>query len=177
MDELRTTPQQVPPSCEEDGRHDFDFLFGRWAVANRKLRTPVDSGSGNWDRFTAHVTTRPAVGGLGNIDHYVAPDFPGRPGFEALAVRLFDPGIASWRIWWASTATPGVLDTPVVGRFIDRVGVFECDDVIEGRAVRVRYEWSGIMSFSPRWEQSFSFDEGATWRPNWTMDWRRRADR
>ena len=160
-----------------DGRHDFDFLFGRWTVANRKLRNPLDPASDDWDEFAAAVATQPVVAGLGNVDRYVAPNFLERPGFEALALRLFDPGLASWRIWWASTATPGALDTPVVGRFSDERGVFECDDDVEGRSLRVRYEWSGVTSGSPRWEQSFSFDEGAIWQPNWTMDWRRDPDR
>jgi hypothetical protein len=160
-----------------EGRHEFDFLFGRWTVANRKLRTPLDPASRDWDEFPASVETQPILTGCGNIDRYLAPDFPGRPGFEALALRLFDPGIASWRIWWASTATPGMLDTPVVGRFSDGHGVFECGDILAGRSVRVRYEWSGVTSGSPHWEQSFSFDDGTTWQPNWTMEWRRERDR
>lgn len=156
-----------------DDRHGFDFLYGRWAVANRKLQNPLDPASEQWVEFPASVETEPALNGLANIDRYSAPEFPNRPGFEALALRLFDESANVWRIWWVSVATSGQLDTPVVGRFNDGHGVFECDDVLEGRAVRVRYEWLDTAGDSPRWQQSFSFDQGATWRVNWLMVWRR----
>jgi hypothetical protein len=155
-----------------DGRHDFDFLHGRWEVENRKLRDPFES-KGEWLEFPAQVETRPILQGLGNVDAYSAPDFPCRPQFEALALRLFDAVNGVWRIWWAP-AGGGRLDTPLEGRFDDAVGVFECDDVVAGRELKVRFDWSDITSSSARWQQSFSFDGGETWKPNWTMDWRRR---
>jgi hypothetical protein len=155
-----------------DGRHDFDFLHGRWHVANRKLRNPFDSTS-DWLQFAASVETRPILTGLGNIDLYAAPEFPGRPQFEALALRLFDVDNRVWRIWWASTTGGGQLDTPLVGRFQDAVGIFECDDILAGRELKIRFEWTDITADSARWQQSFSFDSGQTWQPNWIMDWKR----
>lgn len=159
-----------------DGRHDFDFLFGRWTVANRKLQNPLDPASADWVEFDARVSTEAVLGGLGNLDRYRAHAFPGRPGFEALALRLFDPGARLWRIWWASTTGGGQLDTPVVGRFSNGCGTFICEDVLDGRPLKVRYEWTGTTTGSPRWEQSFSFDAGETWNPNWRMLWQREHD-
>lgn len=159
--------------ADDDGRHDFDFLFGRWTVANRKLQKPLDPDSTDWVEFTATVETEPVLGGLGNIDRYLAPDFPGRPGYEGLALRLFDPEARVWRIWWASAASDGQLDTPVVGRRADGGIVCECDDVLDGQPLKVRYEWLEIASGAPRWEQSFSFDHGDTWQRNWIMLWHR----
>jgi hypothetical protein len=46
--------------------------------------------------------------------------------------------------------------------------VFECDDVVGGRAVKVRFEWHAHPS-APSWKQSFSFDSGAVWKFNWVM--------
>jgi hypothetical protein len=37
----------------------------------------------------------------------------------------------------------------------------------------VRFTWSGAATPTPRWEQAFSGDEGATWETNWIMDFTR----
>ena len=153
-----------------DGRHDFDFVFGDWRVANRKLRDPLGEGPAEWDEFEATAHAVPILGGLGNSDSFSAPDFPGRPGFHGHSLRLFDPDSGVWRIWWSSTAGSGQLDTPVEGRFEKGDGRFETDDVLGGRAARVRYDWTDITPASARWTQSFSFDGGATFQPNWVMD-------
>ena len=163
---------QVPAAAPRhlDGRHDFDFLFGDWRIVNRKLEDPLAEESASWLQFEATAESRPILGGLGNFDLYTAPHFPGRGNFQGFALRLFDPNEGSWRIWWASTAGNGQLDTPVVGRFADGVGRFECEDTIGARALRVRFEWTDIGSSSARWEQAFSFDGGLSFVPNWIME-------
>jgi hypothetical protein len=118
------------------------------------------------------VENRPILHGLGNIDLYSSSEFPEQPEWAALALRLFDPGERLWRIWWASTASAGQRDTPVAGRFVNDVGHFLSDDVLCGRPVRVQYEWSR-RGEDATWRQSFSFDNGCTWHPNWIMDWHR----
>ena len=155
---------------EVDGRRDFDFLFGEWRVANRKLRHPVLRGSTEWLQFEATLVSGPILDGLGNFDTYLAPEFPDRGRYSGFGLRLFDPDSRLWRIWWASTISRGQLDTPVVGRFRGGAGRFECDDVIDGRALQVRFDWTNITATSARWEQSFSFDDGKSFEPNWTMD-------
>jgi len=152
-----------------EGRHDFDVIFGEWRILNRKLEDPLAERS-DWLEFDATVEVRPILGGLGNVDLYSAPDFPGRPGYEGFGLRLFDPETGEWRIWWASTNGRGRLDTPVAGRFRDGEGRFECDDTLDGRAVKVRFDWTDITSTSARWAQSFSFDGGKTFEPNWIME-------
>jgi hypothetical protein len=57
----------------------------------------------------------------------------------------------------------------VVGRFDDGIGIFECDDVLEGISLRVRYTWTVEAWDELRWEQAFSFDSGETWDTNWIM--------
>ncbi len=171
MTELATAPAET----EADGRHDFDFLFGDWRLANRKLRDPLADGPAEWQEFEATAHAAPILGGLGNYDSLSVPDFPDRPGFYGFSLRLFDVETGEWRIWWSSTSARGQLDTPVVGRFRDGEGRFECDDVFGERAVRVRYDWTDITPSSARWTQSFSFDSGATFEPNWFMELTRLA--
>jgi len=158
-----------------DGRHDFDFFLGEWRIANRKLADPLAEGpeSRRWLEFEAAAKAAPILGGLGNHNTYSAPDFPGWPGFHGFALRLFDPKSGLWRIWWASTIGRGHLDTPLVGRFEDGEGRFECDDLLGGRAAKVRFGWKDITHSSARWEQSFSFDDGRTFDTNWIMEFTR----
>lgn len=153
-----------------DGRHDFDFVFGKWRIANRKKVDLVVEGDTEWVEFDAEGEARPILGGIGNVDTYKAPNFPGRPGFEGFTLRLFEPETGLWRIWWASTIGGGALDEPVVGRFENGAGRFECDDVVQGVPLRVRYDWTIKSDDALLWEQSFSFDKGTTWDKNWIME-------
>ena len=150
-----------------DGRRDFDFFFGSWRQANRKRVNPLVHGDTEWIEFESYSEARPILGGLGNIDTFSAPEFPGRPGFEGFSLRLFEPSTDAWRIWWASTIGNGQLDAPVVGRFRDGIGVFECDDVLDGVPLKVRFTWKDIAADSATWEQAFSFDGGESGDTNW----------
>jgi len=153
-----------------DGRHDFDFLFGRWRVHNRMLKA---APAGEWSEFEMSGDARPLLGGIGNMDEVVGT-LPSGKHFEGMSLRLFEPEDNVWRIWWASTTVPGRLDPPVVGRFVDGRGEFVGDDVIGGKPAKVRFEWSGTSTESPRWQQEFSFDDGKTWDPpNWIMTFTR----
>ena len=151
---------------------DFDFLPGHWNVHNRKLVDPLDPECDAWEEFEATSEAEAMLGGGGNLDHFHAP------GYEGFSLRLHSPETDTWRIWWSSTARPGRLDPPVTGRF-DADGAtarFETADVLDGVPIRMRFDWSEIEADSARWDQAFSFDDGKTWKPNWTMSLRRRAD-
>jgi hypothetical protein len=148
--------------------YDFDFLFGSWRIHNRRLDDPFGE-SESWSEFEAQSEAYPILSRLGNVQHFDAPEFPGRPGFQGYALRLLDPEEEVWRIWWASTAGRGRLDAPVRGGFRDGIGQFDGEDVINGREIRVRFLWTEITETSAHWEQSFSLDRGRTFVPNWIM--------
>jgi hypothetical protein len=147
---------------------DFDFLLGRWQVTNRRLRDRL-SGSEQWEQFEASSVARPLLGGLGNEDEF-RTDHDG--GMIGMSFRFFDPVTKVWSIYWADSRRCGVLDPPVFGSFADGIGVFEGDDTLAGRPILVRFTWSRVQTATPRWEQAFSTDGGATWETNWVMDFR-----
>lgn len=155
-------------------QHDFDFVLGDWTVRNRKLVDVTDPDCTEWVEFDATSRVGPILHGAGHTDEMTVPaPADGGPPFVGYTLRLFEPGEQVWRIWWSSTRSPGVLDTPVVGRFEGTRGVFEAADTIGGRPTLVRFEWLADQPELPRWQQSFSFDAGRSWGLNWTMDFAR----
>src|SRR5262249_40090636 len=130
---------------------DFDWLAGSWTSPQRRL-AKVLAGCGEGDEFDA------TPGCPGHLDrngtlHVLRP--PDR-GIEGMTLRLYSPQEKVWRIWWASAASDGQLDVPVVGAFDGTVGSFECDDTFqrdgtsESTPIRVRYRWSHVDTAQPR---------------------------
>jgi hypothetical protein len=153
-----------------DGRRDFDFLHGRWAVHHRRL-SERGRGSEDWQEFGGTADTRPLLGGLCNVEEHAMDT----PDFSGAAFRTFDVATRLWSIAWVS-ALRGRLEAPVVGSFAGAIGRFEGEDEDEGCPIRVRFLWDRSDPGAPRWEQSFSYDGGADWELNWVMQFRRRAD-
>ena len=150
---------------------DFDFFIGSWDVSHRRLKARL-AGCADWDEFKGTTVVRKVLGGFGNIDDNVL-ELPGGH-YRAVTLRSFDPARKVWTIWWLDGRYPGTLETPMVGRFTDGVGLFYADEVLNGRPISVRFVWSVPRADAPRWEQAFSADGGTTWETNWTMDFARR---
>jgi hypothetical protein len=87
-----------------------------------------------------------------------------------VSLRAFDSQTRRWAIWWLDGRNPGQIDVPVRGAFADGVGIFEAEDSLDGRPIRVRFTWSDITASSVRRQQAFSEDAGITWETNWIMD-------
>ncbi len=151
------------------GHHGFDFLFGAWQIANRRLTSRL-TGSIDWEEFPATGACRPILGGIGNVDSFSARR-DGRD-FEGGSYRLYNAAADEWSIYWADNVT-ATLQPPVTGRFQNGVGEFFGRDAHEGKPVLVRFRWTEITSDSARWEQAFSADDGTTWEINWIMTFSR----
>jgi threonine/homoserine/homoserine lactone efflux protein len=160
------------PGPHEQGRGDFDFFVGNWRAENRRLVRPLDDNS-PWETFSGTVHMEKLPGGLGNIDTFLAPGW--RPNWMGMTLRLYNPQTGLWSLYWLSSrdagldSATGALTPPVVGKFENGVGIFEGDDVINGKPLRVRYTWYDITPNQAKWQQAFSFDGGKTWKPNWFM--------
>ena len=152
-----------------DGHKQFDFYLGRWNLHNRKLRNVLDPECTEWTEHEATTDVVAIPGGLGNVEF---TDNRAEPAFDGLTLRLYDPQANLWRVYWASSRAPGELGTPIEGKFADdgASALFEADEEIAGRLTRVRVEWTGIAEGEPHWVQSFSYDGGKTWAPNWFID-------
>lgn len=147
------------------GSMDFDFLFGHWKVRHRRLRKRLANDT-QWDEFGGTSECRSILGGNGNIDDNLIalPDGP----YRAATLRAFDAKSRQWSIWWLDGRT-NRIDPPMIGHFKNGVGSFYCDDVFEGKPIRVRFIWSDIAEDSALWQQAFSADGGKTWETNWYM--------
>lgn len=146
---------------------DFDFLIGEWNVTHRKLRERL-RGSTTWDVSTGTCRAYSLLDGIVSVDEY---DFPASRT-KGGSIRNLDLARRRWTIAWTTTRS-GALFPPVHGGFAGDRGEFYGDDVEDGVPVIARYVWSACASDSPRWEQAFSTDGGATWEANWIMEFRR----
>lgn len=155
---------------------DFDFLIGAWTTRQHRLKKRLQ-GSDEWETFEATSTVRRLPGGVANHDTLVAEGW--RPGWVGMSLRVFNPATALWSIYWLTNEGGGIdpasgrLEAPVVGGFDGDEGLFEGDDVFEGRPIRVRYRWTRQGPDAARWEQAFSADAGRSWEVNWVMEFER----
>ena len=145
---------------------DFDFFVGTWRVAHRRLVGRL-VGSTTWEEFEGESTMRKILGGTGNIDENVIRLPKGT--YEAVTLRLFNPDTRLWSIYWIDGRML-TIDSPMVGGFEGRHGLFYGDDMHQGQPVRVRFRWFDDAPDRCRWEQAFSIDGGQSWETNWYMD-------
>jgi len=149
---------------------DFDFFMGRWSVRHRRLRQRL-VGCHDWDTFHGTCHAWKLMDGQGNVDDNWL-DLPGEP-YRAATLRAYDAKTRQWAIWWLDGRSPAHLGVPMRGGFSDGVGLFLADDTLDGRPIRVRFQWSRITPRSARWEQAFWTNGGASWETNWEMDFER----
>jgi len=159
-------------SVKTSSSSDFDFVIGSWTVAHRRLKERL-ANCDEWIEFRGTSETRQLLGGFGNVeDNFLElPDGP----YRAVALRSFNALQNEWAIWWLDGRNPWSLDAPVIGKFMDGVGLFYSDGVLNDKPIRIRFTWTKVTTDTLRWEQAFSADAGATWEPNWTMHFARRV--
>jgi hypothetical protein len=148
---------------KRDGQHDFDFEIGVWKTHLRRLVHPL-TGSTTWIEYQGTTVVRKVWNGRANLVELEA-DGPGGH-FEGLNLRLYNPESHQWSLNFANSNS-GTLSQPTIGEFKNGRGEFFDQEIVNGRAIFVRFVISDITPNSCRFEQAFSDDGGKTWEVNW----------
>ena len=158
-----STSRTQSAATQRDGQHDFDFEFGTWKTHLRRLQHPL-SGSSTWVEYDGTTAVRKIWDGRANLIELEADGAAGH--FEGLSLRLYNPQAYQWSLNFASSSG-GALTQPTIGEFKNGRGEFYDQEMVNGRAILVRFVISDITPNSCRFEQAFSDDGGKTWEVNW----------
>jgi hypothetical protein len=153
-------------NSEQEQPHDFEFELGSWSIHLKRLLHPL-SGSKEWVEFNGTTVTRKVWGGRSQIEEFEVNNPSAH--IEGLTLRLYEPQSHQWYLYWANSKN-GILAQPTIGEFKNGRGEFFDQEPFNGRAILVRYVWSGITPNTAHFEQSFSDDGGETWEVNWITD-------
>lgn len=146
-----------------DGQHDFDFEIGTWKTHLSRRLHPL-TGSNTWLEYDGTTVVRKVWNGRANLVELVADGQGGH--FEGLNLRLYNPESHQWSLNFAN-ANAGTMSQPTIGDFRNGRGEFYDQEMLNGRAILVRFVISDITSTSCRFEQAFSDNGGKTWEVNW----------
>lgn len=160
---LRGSDAPKTKPTERDGQHDFDFEIGTWKTHLSRRLHPL-TGSNTWVEMEGTTVVRKVWNGKANLVELVADGPSGH--FEGLSLRLYNPQSHQWSLNFVNSSA-GVLSTPTIGQFKDGRGEFYDQEMLDGRAILVRFVISEITPNSCRFEQAFSDDGGKTWEVNW----------
>jgi hypothetical protein len=154
----------VPTLAQVDAQHDFDFEFGEWKTRLSRLEHPL-SGSTRWLDYEGTSIVRRVWDGRANLGELKVDGAAGH--IEGLTLRLYNARTRQWNITWANRSSGELDRATMFGGFVDGRGEFFGQDSLDGRAILVRFVFSGITPASFTFEQAFSGDGGKTWEVNW----------
>ena len=171
---LVVTPVATPAHVQQpasavaaarDGQQDFDWEIGSWQTHVRVLRNPLSGAAPDWAEFSGTSLVRPILGGRANS---VELSVKGEKGqVEGVALRLYNPQGRQWGIHYASIRG-GTMTAPIYGGFDGKGrGEFYGQDMLDGRAIQVRFVITTLSLDEARFEQSYSADGGKSWETNW----------
>jgi len=156
---------QVQAAAVRDGQHDFDWEFGNWATRVRVLRNPLSGAAPDWAEFRGTSIVKPILGGRSNSVELSVKNEKG--AIEGVSLRLYNPRLGQWSLNYA-TVRGGVMTAPVYGGFDGKGrGTFYGPDMLDGRAIMVRFVITNVSQGEARFEQAYSADGGASWETNW----------
>lgn len=168
----QSVPTAQALSAERSGQQDFDWELGTWATRVRVLRNPLSGEAPNWAEYRGTSLVRPLLAGRANAVELSVEGPAGR--IEGVALRLYNPQTRQWNINYAGVRN-GMLTAPIYGGFNGSArGTFYGQDMLEGRAILVRFVITRVSANEARFEQAYSADGGTSWEVNWiAVDTRR----
>ena len=159
-------------SSIRDGQRDFDWELGTWTTNVRVLRNALSGKPPEWAEYQGTSVVKPLMDGRANFVELSVSGSAGK--IEGGALRLYNPQSRQWSLNYASLRN-GLLTAPVYGGFdASGRGTFYGQDMLDGRAILVRFIITRKSSNEANFEQAYSADGGATWETNWiAVDTRR----
>jgi hypothetical protein len=157
---------------QQDGQHDFDFEFGTWQAHIARLLSPL-TGDTTWVEYEGTSLVRPVWEGRANLGELHVNSPAG--SIEGLSLRLYHPQTNQWHISWANSRD-GLLGPAMIGGFKKGRGEFYNQELLNGRAIYVRFIFSDITPNAFKLKQAFSDDGGQTWEANWIATFAKVSD-
>jgi hypothetical protein len=155
-------PAAVP---DRDGQHDFDWEIGNWTTNVRVRTNPLSGEPPKWAQYQGTSVVRSLLGGRANFVELSVQSSASR--IEGGSLRLYNPKARQWSLNYANLRN-GMLTAPVYGGFDGRGrGVFYGQDMLDGRAILIRFVVIQVSGKEARFEQAYSADGGASWENNW----------
>ncbi len=162
----------APPVAARDGKRDFDWEIGTWITKVRVRRNPLSGTAPEWAEYEGTSVVKPLLDGRANFVELSVGGSRGR--IEGGALRLYNPKARQWSLNYASLSN-GLLTAPVFGSFNGKGrALFYGEDMLDGRAILVRFIITQVSPREARFEQAYSVDGGQSWEDNWiAVDTRR----
>ena len=149
-----------------NGQSDFNWEIGTWTTVVRVRLNPLSGDAPKWAEYQGTSVVKPLMQGRWN---FVELSVAGPAGkIEGGALRLYNPKTGQWSLNYTGLSN-GLLTAPVYGSFDDRgIGRFYGSDMLDGRAILVRFVITRKSADEALFEQAYSTDGGATWETNWS---------
>lgn len=148
---------------ERDGQRDFDFEIGAWKTHLKRLQRPL-TGSKTWVEYDGTTVVRSVLNGRANLVELVVEGPAGR--IEGLSMRLYNSKSGQWSLNFSGSGS-GSFAPAAIGQFKNGRGEFFNQEMLNDKAILVRFVISDITPTSCHFEQAFSDDGGKTWEVNW----------
>lgn len=156
---------RAPAAEVTTGQAAFDWELGEWSTHVRVLTNPLSGEAPVWAEFEGTTVVRPLLSGRANFAELSVRNTNG--AIEGGSLRLYNPRTGQWNVNYAGLRD-GLLTAPVYGSF-DAAGrgTFTGQDMLNGRAILVRFVITRPSADEAHFEQAYSADGGATWEVNW----------